>query len=143
MNKSWRGALGVKKLNSATALIQIQPRRVPHGKYVLHRLGSSQENDQLLREGRTPQRVTQFFPPKRLPGDLKPVRQVFCNLAGSRSATERSLAVNPSEDHFKTACRNRKCFCAHTYWISRAAKGCRRKVDLTDQLSGLHGDAPL
>src|SRR6266478_5514376 len=52
MNKSWRGALGVKKLNSATALIQIQPRRLPHGDYVLHRFGCSQENDQLLREGR-------------------------------------------------------------------------------------------
>src|SRR6266850_212192 len=46
------GALGVKKLNSATPLIQIQPRRLPHGKYVLHWLGCSQENDQLLREGR-------------------------------------------------------------------------------------------
>src|SRR5258708_6934924 len=46
------GALGVKKLNSATALIQIQPRRLPHGDYVLHRFGCSQENDQLLREGR-------------------------------------------------------------------------------------------
>src|SRR6266849_5615573 len=60
---------------------------------------------------RTPQRVTQFFPPKRLPGDIAPVRQVFCNLAG----TERSLGGNRSEDLFKTACRNRKCFCAHTY----------------------------
>src|SRR6266853_5799180 len=46
------GALGVKKLNSATALIQIQPRRLTHGDYVLHRFGCSQENDQLLREGR-------------------------------------------------------------------------------------------
>src|SRR5712664_1280096 len=45
------GALGVKKLNSATALIQIQPRRLTHGEYVLHRLGCSQENDQLQREG--------------------------------------------------------------------------------------------
>src|SRR5712691_7158811 len=51
MNKSG-GALGVKKLNSATALIQMQPRRLPHGNYVLHRFGCSQENDQLLREGR-------------------------------------------------------------------------------------------
>src|SRR5713226_133064 len=48
------GALGVKKLSSATALIQKQPRRLPHGKYVLHRARRSQENDQLLREG--PQR---------------------------------------------------------------------------------------
>src|SRR5258708_37738633 len=46
------GAPGVKKLNSATALIQIQPRRLPHGVYVLHRFGCSQENDRLLREGR-------------------------------------------------------------------------------------------
>src|SRR6266567_231313 len=46
------GALGVKKMNSATALIQIQPRRLPHGNYVLHRFGCSQENDQLLCEGR-------------------------------------------------------------------------------------------
>src|SRR5260370_61480 len=45
------GALGVQKLNSATALIQRQPRRLPHAKYVLHRLGCSQEIDQLLREG--------------------------------------------------------------------------------------------
>src|SRR5262245_40287710 len=29
------GALGVQKLNSATALIQRQPRRLPHAKYVL------------------------------------------------------------------------------------------------------------
>src|SRR6516164_440479 len=50
MNKSG-GALGVQKLNSATALIQRQPRRLPHAKYVLHRLGCSQENDQLLCEG--------------------------------------------------------------------------------------------
>src|SRR5260370_36569558 len=50
MNKSG-GALGVQKLNSATALIQRQPRRLLHAKYVLHRLGSSQENDQLLCEG--------------------------------------------------------------------------------------------
>src|SRR5260370_27296476 len=46
------GALGVEKLNSATMLIQIQPRRLLHGDYVLHRFGRSQENDQLLREGR-------------------------------------------------------------------------------------------
>src|SRR5258708_17390004 len=46
------GGLGVKKLNSETALIQIQPRRLPHGDYVLHRFGCSQENDRLLREGR-------------------------------------------------------------------------------------------
>src|SRR6266851_1622872 len=46
------GALGVKKLNSATTLIQIEPRRLPHGDYVLHRFGCSQENDRLLREGR-------------------------------------------------------------------------------------------
>src|SRR5437899_8392975 len=45
------GALGVQKLNSATVLIQRQPRRLPHAKYVLHRLGCSQEKDQLLREG--------------------------------------------------------------------------------------------
>src|SRR5258708_1201266 len=45
------GALGVEILNSATPLIQTQPRRLPHGKYVLHWLGCSQENDQLLREG--------------------------------------------------------------------------------------------
>src|SRR5712691_10983678 len=51
MNKSG-GALGVKKLNSATALIQKQPRRLPYGDYVLHRFGCSQENDQLLRERR-------------------------------------------------------------------------------------------
>src|SRR6267143_5946098 len=51
MNKSWRSAW-CKKLNSATALIQIQPRRLPHGDYVLHRFGCSQENDRLLREGR-------------------------------------------------------------------------------------------
>src|SRR6266436_2613213 len=50
MNKSG-GALGVQKLNSATALIQRQPRRLLHAKYVLHRLGCSQENDQLLCEG--------------------------------------------------------------------------------------------
>src|SRR5882762_3760161 len=52
MNKSWRSAWCKKKLNSATALIQKQPRRLPRGKYVLHRLGCSLENDQLLREGR-------------------------------------------------------------------------------------------
>src|SRR5713226_5706088 len=46
------GALGAKKLNSATALIQIQPRRLPHGDYVLHRFGCSQENDRPLREER-------------------------------------------------------------------------------------------
>src|SRR6266481_4158592 len=51
MNKSWRSAW-CKKLNSATTLIQIPPRRFPHGKYVLHRFGCSQENDQLLRKGR-------------------------------------------------------------------------------------------
>src|SRR6201987_957297 len=45
------GALGVQKLNSATSLIQRQPRRLPHGKYVLHRLGCSKEKEQLLREG--------------------------------------------------------------------------------------------
>src|SRR3989442_12144690 len=50
MNKSG-GALGVQKLNSATALIQRQPRRLLHAKYVLHRLGCSQENDQILCEG--------------------------------------------------------------------------------------------
>jgi hypothetical protein len=44
------GALGVQKLNSATTLIQRQPRRLLHAKYVLHRLGCSQENDQLLRD---------------------------------------------------------------------------------------------
>src|SRR6266851_7120388 len=52
MNKFHGGALGVKKLNSATTLIQTQPRRLLHGDYVLHRFGCSQENDQLLREGR-------------------------------------------------------------------------------------------
>ena len=61
----------------------------------------------------TLQRVTQFFPPKRLPGDIAPFRQVFCNLPGSRSATERPLGRKRSEDLFKTGCRNRKCFCAH------------------------------
>src|SRR5713101_4721852 len=50
MNKSG-GALGVQKLNSATTLIQRQPRRLLHAKYVLHRLGCSLENDQLLCEG--------------------------------------------------------------------------------------------
>src|SRR5260370_36500522 len=40
--------LGVKKLNSATPLIQKQPRRLPHAEYVLHRARCSQENDQLL-----------------------------------------------------------------------------------------------
>src|SRR5215813_11167204 len=45
------GALGVQKLNSATALIQRQPRRLPHAEYVLHRFGCSQEKDQLYREG--------------------------------------------------------------------------------------------
>src|SRR5712692_71593 len=50
MNESG-GALGVQKLNSATLLIQSQPRRLPNGQYVFHRLGCSQENDQLLCEG--------------------------------------------------------------------------------------------
>src|SRR6266481_5678097 len=40
MNKSWRSAW-CKKLNSATTLIQIQPRRLPHGDYVLHRFGDA------------------------------------------------------------------------------------------------------
>jgi hypothetical protein len=61
----------------------------------------------------TPQRVIQFFPPKHLPGDLTPVRQVFRNLAGSRSATLHQLGRKRSEDLLKTCCRNRKCFCAH------------------------------
>src|SRR6202011_3112324 len=43
--------LGVEMLNSATPLIQTQPRRLPHGKYVLHWLRCAQENDQLLRAG--------------------------------------------------------------------------------------------
>ncbi len=63
---------------------------------------------------RTPQRITQFLPPKRLPGDSAPVRQVFWNLIGWRFATERPLGRKRSEDLFKTGCRNRKCFCAHT-----------------------------
>src|SRR5882757_8638178 len=46
------GALGVEQLNSATALIQKQPRRLLYAEYVLHRARCSQENDQLLREGR-------------------------------------------------------------------------------------------
>src|SRR6266852_9184818 len=45
------GALGVKKLNSAIALIQKQPRRLLYAEYVLHRARCSQENDQLLCEG--------------------------------------------------------------------------------------------
>jgi len=57
----------------------------------------------------------------------------------SSSATERLLGRKRSEDLFKTGCRNRKCFCAHTYEMGRAAKSSTRKVDLTDQLSGLHG----
>jgi hypothetical protein len=39
------GALGVQKLNSATPLIQRHQRRLPHGDYVLHRAGCSQEDD--------------------------------------------------------------------------------------------------
>src|ERR1700675_2829607 len=45
------GALGVQMLNSATTLIQRQPRRLPHADYVLHRTGCSQEKDQLLCKG--------------------------------------------------------------------------------------------
>src|ERR1700730_6698600 len=51
MYKSFGGALGVQKLNSATALIQRHQRRLPHAEYVLHWAGCSQEDDQLLREG--------------------------------------------------------------------------------------------
>src|SRR6202011_4651650 len=51
MYKSFGGALGVQKLNSATVLIQRHQRRLPHAEYVLHRAGCSQEVDQLLREG--------------------------------------------------------------------------------------------
>src|ERR1700691_6006680 len=46
-----RGALGVKKLNSADADSET-PRRLPHATYVLHWPGCSQAEDQLLREGR-------------------------------------------------------------------------------------------
>src|ERR1700692_4658792 len=45
------GALGVQMLNSATTLIQRQPRRLTHADYVLHRTGCSEEKDQLLRKG--------------------------------------------------------------------------------------------
>src|SRR6267378_7777692 len=63
---------------------------------------------------RTPQRVTQFFSLEGRPSDFAPVRQVFCNLPGSRSATERPLGRKRSEDLFKTDRSNRKRFCAHT-----------------------------
>src|SRR5437899_9745176 len=44
------GALGVQKLNSATALIQRQPRRLPHAEYVLHRraiAAAKKKNDRI------------------------------------------------------------------------------------------------
>jgi hypothetical protein len=39
------GAFGVEELNSATTLIQIQPRRLPHGTYVLHRAARSLQRE--------------------------------------------------------------------------------------------------
>ena len=40
-----------KKLNSTRTLIQRTTTEAPHGQYVLHRPGCSQEDDQLLRQG--------------------------------------------------------------------------------------------
>ena len=48
MNKS--GERLVEKLSSVRALTQNQTKEAPHGTDVLHRLGCSQEKDQLLRE---------------------------------------------------------------------------------------------
>lgn len=59
---------------------------------------------------RTPQRVTQFFSIESRPSDFAPVRQRI-----SLAARMRLLGRRRSEDLFKTGCRNRKCFCAHTY----------------------------
>src|SRR6266851_4686883 len=51
MYKSWRSAW-CKKAELSDPADSDTPRRLPHGKYVLHPLGCSQEDDQLLREGR-------------------------------------------------------------------------------------------
>src|SRR5271157_1230112 len=45
------GARGVQRLNSTGTLIQRTTTEAPHGQYVLHRAGCSQEDDQLLRKG--------------------------------------------------------------------------------------------
>src|SRR6266849_8146974 len=51
MNKSWRSAW-CKKAELSDHADSDTTRRLPHGDYVLHRFGCSQENDRLLREGR-------------------------------------------------------------------------------------------
>jgi hypothetical protein len=51
--KSRRSARCYKKLNSAGKLIQRTTSEAPQRRHVLHRTGCSQEDDQLLREGRS------------------------------------------------------------------------------------------
>src|SRR5713226_4312839 len=51
MNKSWRSAW-CKKAELSDRADSDTTKEAPHGDYVLHRFGCSQENDQLLREGR-------------------------------------------------------------------------------------------
>src|SRR5882724_6269379 len=53
MNKSWRSAW-CKKVELSNPADSDTTEEAPHGDYVLHRFGCSQENDQLLREGRQP-----------------------------------------------------------------------------------------
>src|SRR5271155_3395039 len=50
--KSGRSTRCYKRLNSARRLIQRTTSEAPERHYVLHRTGCSQEDDQLLREGR-------------------------------------------------------------------------------------------
>src|ERR1700719_611801 len=50
MNKSWRSAW-CRKAELSDPADSDTTKEAPHGKYVLHRLRCSQENDQLLREG--------------------------------------------------------------------------------------------
>src|SRR5271156_5793166 len=50
--KSGRSTRCYKRLNSAPKLIQRTTSEAPQRHYVLHRTGCSQEDDQLLREGR-------------------------------------------------------------------------------------------
>src|SRR5947208_5458448 len=47
-----RGARGVERLNSTGTLIQTTTTEAPQRTYVLHRTGCTQEEHQLLREGR-------------------------------------------------------------------------------------------
>src|SRR5215469_17513843 len=50
--KSRRSARCCERLDSAMRLIQRTTSEAPQRRYVLHRTGCSQEDDQLLREGR-------------------------------------------------------------------------------------------